>query len=145
MDPSELVGTWKLVSMTTQHADGSVDYLFGQDATGYIFYLADGYMSVNLTAGGREPYATSDFMLASERERAAAAATCISYAGPYEIDGDQIVHHIEVSLFPNWIGSEQRRFFHLVGNQLTLSTPPIIVDGKEQRGYLIWERLSKRD
>jgi len=52
-----------------------------------------------------------------------------------------VIHHIEISLFPNWVGVDQVRSFSLEGDRLTLSTPPMLVEGVEQAGHLTWERV----
>jgi hypothetical protein len=77
-------------------------------------------------------------------EMAAAIRALISYGGSCEVRGDQVIHHVEVSLYPNWIGDEQVRSFTFEGERLVLSTDPILYGilygGIEYRGYLIWER-----
>lgn len=44
----------------------------------------------------------------------------MAYAGTYEIDGNSVVHYVDISLFPNWIGGEQRRIARLDGDRLAL-------------------------
>ncbi len=75
-------------------------------------------------------------------EQATAAAGYISYAGPYEVREDIVVHRVEVSLFPNWIGSTQERYYEFTGEHLSLSTAPLLLDGREQRAFLVWERAA---
>jgi hypothetical protein len=67
----------------------------------------------------------------------------ISYYGPYGFDSEKgfVVHHVEGSLFPNWEGQLQKRFFELSGNRLKLSTPPTLWGGGEVVGVLLWERI----
>jgi len=68
----------------------------------------------------------------------------ISYFGPYEFDAEEgfVLHHVEGSLFPNWEGQAQKRFFELSGNRLTLSTPPTLWGGGgEIVAVLTWERI----
>jgi hypothetical protein len=54
------------------------------------------------------------------------------------------VHHVEVSLFPNWVGSAQERVYACSGDRLSLSTAPLLQRGSEQRAYLVWERAGER-
>ena len=65
----------------------------------------------------------------------------ISYSGRFEVMGDTVTHVIEVSLFPNWIGERQERFYELIGNQLTLSTPLQLVGGMKLSSHLVWEKV----
>ncbi|MEJ7815293.1 MAG: lipocalin-like domain-containing protein, partial [Rubrobacter sp.] len=62
--------------------------------------------------------------------------------GRYDFLGDTVVHHGEMSLFPNWIGADQERLVDLRGNRLTLSTRALLLRGIQQTAHLIWERVS---
>jgi hypothetical protein len=118
-----------------------VEYPFGPDAQGYIVYAADGYMSVAIMRAGRRPFAVPDLLLGTLEEQAQAAATYVSYAGRYELEEGKVIHYVEISLFPNWIGTRQERFCEFAGDRLTLSTPPLLAGGRKQRHYLVWERV----
>lgn len=142
MDASRLVGTWRLVSMEVREASGGASHPFGRDAVGYLLYSADGYMSGAIMAAGRPAFAEDGVLGGSAEERAGAAATYISYAGRYEVRGDRVAHHVEVSLFPNWVGGTQERFCGFVGDRLALSTGPMVVAGAERRVHLVWERAA---
>ena len=65
-------------------------------------------------------------------------------AGPYEVDEqNQIVtHHMSVSMNPTWLGDTQPRYVKLDGDILEITSPPVIVDGKEQNTKLIWKRVT---
>lgn len=142
MDRNRFVGTWRLLSWEARGTTGKATYPVGQDATGYISYSSDSYVSVAIMFGERPLFVAGDLLAGNQEERAAAAATYVSYAGPYEVLADRVVHHIEVSLFPNWVGSRQERFFEFTDNRLTLSTAPILAGGIERRHYLVWEQAA---
>jgi Lipocalin-like domain len=59
----------------------------------------------------------------------------------YSFHGNHAVHHVELSLFPNWVGSDQERWVELVGDRLTLSASPLLVAGKQQVPRLVWGRI----
>jgi len=88
----------------------------------------------------RPKFATDDVLGGTTEERAEAARTYVAYCGQYEIKDNTVIHHIQASLFPNWVGTDQERFFEFKDDRLTLSTPLIPIGGKEQRAYLIWKR-----
>jgi hypothetical protein len=140
MTPNPLIGTWKLVSWENRTLDGQVSYPFGKDAAGYIIYTNDGYMFVSIMRAKREPFASGDLLGGSLEEKANAAETYLSYGGRYEYQGDAVIHHVELSLFPNWVGGEQERLVELSGTRLILSTAPFLLGGKQQTAHLIWER-----
>ena len=142
MTTNALVGTWRLLSWETRSVDGHISYPFGQDAVGYITYNPDGYMFVAIMRPNRAKFVTGDLLRGSTEEKAQAAESYASYCGRYEFQGDRVMHYVELSLFPNWIGLSQERLVELAGNRLTLSTRPILLDGKQQTAHLVWERVS---
>lgn len=141
MTQASFVGTWRLVSFEARTADGQVSYPWGKDTVGYIMYREDGYMSGSIMSANRPEFAAGGIKGGSTEEKAAAADTYISYCGKYEVQGDIVIHHIELSLFPNWVGVDLKRIFRFDGDRLLLSTPPILADGIERTGHLIWERV----
>jgi hypothetical protein len=141
MATNPFVGTWRLVSCEQRTKDGQISYPFGQDPVGYIIYSHDGYMAVAFMSPNRGRFADGDIAGGTTEEKVAAVETYISYCGRYEVQGDRVIHHIEVSLFPNWIGVDQERFFELDGDELSLSTPPLLVNGVQQAAYLVWKRV----
>ena len=141
MTANPLIGTWRLLSWENRSVGGEISYPLGKDAVGYIMYGRDGYMSVAIMRPDRAKFAAGDLLGGSARERAQAAVTYVSYCGRYEFRGDTVVHHVELSLFPNWIGVEQERPVEVRGNRLTLSTSPILLGGVQRTAHLIWERV----
>ena len=139
MSGKPLIGTWKLSSWDTRDDEGDVAYPFGRDAPGYITYTEDGTVSVVITTAGRFPFASGDLLGGTTEEKAAAAETCVAYCGTYEIKGDRVFHHVEVSSFPNWAGSAQERIFERNGDRLLLRSLPYLLGGRQQTAYLLWE------
>jgi hypothetical protein len=139
MDP--FVGTWRLVSFELRTSDGQVNYPYGKDAIGYVMYSHDGYVTFTVMSANRPKFASADIAAGSSAEKAAAVDTYFSYCGTYKVRGDRVIHHLEVSLFPNWIGGDQERIFEFKGNRLILRTPPLSWGGREQTGMVTWERV----
>ncbi|HGL6718156.1 lipocalin-like domain-containing protein [Burkholderia contaminans] len=142
----QLVGAWRLVSYEIRPRDGSaITYPLGRDARGWILYTPDGYMSAQLMAAGRPPYADGDLQGGTADERAAAAGGYIAYSGPFQVaDDGTLTHEMDVSLFPNWIGNVQQRAVRLYGDRLQLGTAaPIRIDGREVDAVLLWERAGR--
>ncbi len=140
--PGPLIGTWKLLSCEVRYSDGSVSYPWGRDAQGFLIYSTDGYMMAVLCNAHRPRFAGNDLVHASPEEQAQAAQTYLSYGGPYELQGKTLIHHVQVSLFPNWVGQDQVRVIEeLEGDRLTLRAQPMLIAGKVGTGYLIWKRV----
>src|SRR3712207_2785635 len=107
MVSNPLVGVWRLISWENRDEDGEVTYPLGKNAVGYIMYSPDGYMFVAIMSPARARFGADDLLRASTQEKAEAAETYVSYCGRYTFDGDTVVHHVHLSLFPNWIGVDQ--------------------------------------
>jgi hypothetical protein len=86
-------------------------------------------------------FAADDLLSATKEEEVQAEESYLSYCGRYDFDGDTVIHHVELSLFPNWVGGDQERLVDLRGRRLTLSTRPLLLRGIQQTAHLIWERV----
>ncbi len=138
---STLLGSWRLLSWEHRSEDGDIDYPMGDDAVGFIHYLAGGRMAVAIMTAQRARFAGDDLLGGSQAEKADALATFIAYCGRFEVHGGVVAHEVEVSSFPNWTGTRQERLMKLQGDRLMLSTAPLLLGGRMQTAHLIWERM----
>jgi hypothetical protein len=138
-----LVGTWRLASLERRDLNGMVFSSETQDDSGYLTYTADGYVSATITGRRRAAFASQDRRRGTAEEKVAAFDTYVSYCGTYEVHDDTVTHHVLASLFPNWAGQDLKRTITWDGENLRLSTPPTVLDGKTQTVSILWERLSK--
>jgi hypothetical protein len=113
---------------------------------GYVVYTADGRMITTISRAHRAPIG-GDLLSASPRGRAEAAASFVAYSGTFRLEGDEVVHDVEMSLFPDWVGTRQRRHVSLTddGATLTLSSIPPTAGGPSVCRRLIWERVMGSD
>ena len=132
-DQRVLVGAWRLISWENRTADGQVSFPMGADAVGYLIYTDDGRFSVMISRRKRANFSSDDLL----------GGTFVAYAGRYTFDNHQVVHHVELSLFPNWVGSQQRRFAELSEDALTLTARPLLLAGELRVPYLVWERVHR--
>jgi hypothetical protein len=66
----------------------------------------------------------------------------VSYCGRYEVRGESVFHHVEMSLFPNWVGTQQERYFQFAGDRLILSTPPFTnATGDIETARITWQKI----
>ncbi len=135
-----LIGTWRLVSCEHVYSDGRVERPFGDSPIGRLVYTPDGYMIVMLGDPNRPLFKSHGIFEGSEGELAAAARGFIAYSGRCELSEDQVVHRVDVSLFPNWIGTAQLRKYEINGERVRFSTRPFVSNGIEQTAHLVWER-----
>jgi hypothetical protein len=116
----------------------------GDVPEGLLVYSGDGTMIVLMAEADRPRIASDDVTGGTEAERAHAFATFIAYGGPFEVDGNVVSHHVEMSQFPNWVGTVQKRRWELDGStsRLTLTSPPVTAGGATRIQRLTWERAS---
>jgi hypothetical protein len=136
-----VVGTWRLVSASALTADGRlIADPFGSNPTGVINYTPDGRMTAIISHGGRTPL-SGDRISSPASERAQAFATFFAYAGRYSVNGDKVIHHVEISSVQNWVNTDMVRLVTFGDDRITLRTPPISVGGTNQTTDLVWERV----
>jgi hypothetical protein len=140
----KFIGTWKLVSWTVEQADGEVtDSPLGSNPLGSLMYQPGARMSVALMRPDRPRFASNNLVDATPEEIKAGFEGYLAYCGSYEVNEAErfIIHRLEFSSFPNWVETDQKRYFEFTGNRLTLKTPPVTVMGPVEVHSLVWERL----
>lgn len=136
-----LVSTWRLKSHI-QHtiATGERFPPRGLKPQGLVTYTADGRFSLINVPGERS---APESIRPTDKEALALFFGLTAYAGRYTVEGDVVVHHVEVSWNEMWTGTEQRRRFRVEGNELTLIAGPSAnhMDGKVVEATLVWDRV----
>jgi hypothetical protein len=142
-----IIGAWRLRRYVEYPCNGSPPREpMTARPEGLILYTADGFMSAQLCAPGRRPFASGDWFVASCDEFRAEATSYIAYSGPWQMGPDQntIIHGMDVSLFPNWCGQRQARRVRIDGDQLFLaSVAPLYSGGMLINAELQWCRAGR--
>jgi hypothetical protein len=134
-----LVGTWKLVSVTSTTSAGERDEApCGRNPAGFLTYGVDGRVFAMISHDGRKPLSVA----VRAEEQAEAFKTFLAYAGSYTLRGEKVIHHIEVSSIQNYVGTDLVRSVQFEGDRIVLVTPPTPSNGKMQTFELIWQRLA---
>lgn len=148
MNPDELrkalLGAWRLVSYrATAVEGGDVVEPFGSRPQGLIMYTPGGHMSAQIMRPGRPAFREGRLERGLPEELSAAALGYMAYGGTYEVpEDDLVVHHVELSLFPNWVGVPQVRAVGWDGPRLRLALrEPAPIWGARRDGVLVWERV----
>jgi hypothetical protein len=138
---ARLLGTWKLVSAIREEKPSGVKTdLFGSNPTGFLNYSPDGRMLTLIVRGDRKRPAGYPI---SPAEAEGLFRSLMTYAGTWEVRGDEVFHYVDASANEIWTGSEQKRFYKLDGDRLSLSTPVNAdpIDGKISIRSMIWEKV----
>jgi hypothetical protein len=137
----DLVGTWRLLEWASDGEDGIV-YPMGEAPEGVLVYTTDGTMITTIGRTGRPPLDGGDMVDGPVDQRLDAMATFIAYSGTFRAEDGDVVHDVTMSLFPNWIGTTQRRHVALNadGRRLVLSADPFVLRGRLSTQRLTWER-----
>ena len=137
-DREQIHGVWKLVAYEVEiQTTGQKELPMGQNPTGYVIFTPEGRAFFILTGGGRKPGKTV-------QERADLLSSLVAYTGTYRLEGDKWITKVEVAWNPEWVGTEQTRFFKTEGNRLQVLTPwrvmPNWPDKGMQRSIVSFER-----
>ncbi len=123
---ARFLGSWKLVGVNREEVATGRKLDTDLQQTGYISYTPDGRMMVMIA----RHFPDKDDEITA-------------YAGNWRVDGDSVIHDVEMAVRAPWKGTRQVRGYRFEGNRLTLS-PPVSEDyihGSVTRRSLEWEKL----
>ena len=137
-DSEKFVGSWHLIEWTAELTNGEIIFPSGKDAKGRITYEAEGDMAVQIMKNNPAKFLSEDPLQARPNEIVDSYGGFIAYCGQYVVNhnSNQVVHQIEISSFPNWVGQNQVRYYEFRDDLLILSTD-VIGSGRHK---LIWKR-----
>ena len=138
----QLLGAWTLVSLTRLVGDVEEPGMLGREAIGRIIFAPDGHMCFNAMRPNRSKFGSRDFQAGTPEEKTAAYDSYTGYCGRYEVNEQErsVVVRVELSSYPNWTGTTQKRFVEVAGNRLRLNSPPIHSEGRQIVAVAVWER-----
>ena len=128
----DLLGTWELVDWRVFCNGEFYKFPMEEDGMGQLIYTDAGIMSGFLMR--------ADYKDEPARSPAA-AVKCLSYAGTFRIEGDEVIHDVTLATIPEWIGNPLIRTIDWRGDQLLLKTEAEVGrDGKAYSNELLWRR-----
>ena len=139
----KIIGVWELQIWETVVDGKVVGYPLGEKASGFIAYHSIGFMSVNISAPDRVRLATDDPFAGDPKLVALDAKGYLSYCGPFSVVSEnEVIHHLELCSFENWVGTDQHRHaeLDLTNDTLILSTTPVLTHGRMGCNRLTWKR-----
>ncbi|MBM4218213.1 MAG: lipocalin-like domain-containing protein [Gammaproteobacteria bacterium] len=140
MKAEDVIGAWTLIDWRIVYPDGTITHPFGNSATGYIVYAANGVMTASICANPRGRFNKCNARDASAEQKSAAFDSYFHYAGAWRIEDDGVVHEVTMALNPDMTGTQQRRHAARDGDMLTLSTKEFATSGVVRHHILRWRR-----
>ena len=143
MMDNRFVGTWKLISFEIDLTDGTVMEPYGDNPLGKVIFDNNGNFVAQLMKSDRKEFDANNQLGGTPEEIKEAFEGYTAYYGTYEVKDDKtLVNKVEGSLYPNWIGGEQIRYYKFYDNYSEMRTPPTKMGDIEYTGILKWERLT---
>jgi len=142
----KFIGTWRLMSVEARRPNGEVASTparYGTKTIGYLMYDNTGHVAVQIMRPDRPKFAINDIDKGTPEELKAAWEGYSAYFGTYEINEAEsfVVHHVEGSSFPNYVGSDQKRFYELSGDALVLKPPQRQIGNEQLSMRITWQRV----
>jgi Lipocalin-like domain len=136
----QLVGSWTLLSWEQKKGDGTKLERYGASPKGIAFFDDGDRYIITVMRSDRTKYTSNALWQGTPDENKETADGTITYFGTYSISeaDSSIAIHIEGSSFPNWNGTNQKRFVAIAGEQLTLTVRPPGGDVVD----VIWKRAN---
>jgi Lipocalin-like domain len=132
-------GVWKLKKYSRRFLDtGEVRSDMLPQA--YILYTPGGFMMSITVEEKRAPPASE---VLTDEERVCLFKSIISaYSGTYVVEGDTVIHDVNLSWNEAWTGTKQMRLFKVTGDALVIETTPRTAgtDTRQFINTLTWER-----
>ena len=121
-----MIGAWELVSYRAHSTKNPEEFIcpMGEEVRGILMLTPDGYMGAQIQEPGAKNVKSGDLNGGTDEELAERARHYFGYTGPATIDEsgpEPILKSVlQLSAFPNWLGSTQTRIVKLEGDKLTL-------------------------
>lgn len=154
MPREDFYGVWRLLSFRDMKSSAD-RHPFGPSPSGIIVYDRSGLMTVTIVTtaltqhavnraeddANKEPAFPGEFQCLGTDEWSKLFDGCLSYFGKFTVDDDAklVIHHVEGSNRPSFVGKNLARAFRFDGDTLELRpvAPP---SGAELA--LVWNRTS---
>lgn len=132
--------TWRLVSGTVDRGGKKV-HLTAPRLQGFLMFDSNDHFLIVITRSDRPKFASNSGQAGTRGGNISTLQSSIASFGTYSInDPDHTINvHIEGSTFPKWVGTDQKRWFAVDGDQLKLvnSSP----SGGRGTAELVWQRV----
>ncbi len=116
----QLVGAWRVMLIDRIAADGSRTPLYGPNPAGQLVFDASGHYAGLIGRNAIAKFAANDPKAGTPDENKAVVQGTFADTGRYTVnETDKTIDlQIELSTFPNWTGTRQKRSVMIAGDDL---------------------------
>jgi hypothetical protein len=134
----DLVGAWIAISNVAEQG-GVKSEPYGASPQGVLIFEADGRYGLILSRKDLPKFISNSRTNGTADENKAVVQGTISHFGRYTVSpaDKSIVFYIELSTYPNFNGTEQKRSFELIGDVLKYTVPAFSGGGT---AVAVWKR-----
>jgi Lipocalin-like domain len=137
----ELVGAWTLVSITVNQGGQKKIEPFGPAPKGSLIFESNSRFSIAVTRSDLPKLGSNSRVSGTAEENAAIVQGTIAYFGTYSVSAEDhlVTIHVEGSTFPNWVGTDQKRLFTIIGDELRYTDSNR--SSGEGTALVVWKRV----
>ena len=136
----ELVGAWTMVSITVNQGGQKKIEPFGPTPKGSLIFESNGRFSITVTRTDLPKFGSGSRVAGTPEENAAIVQGTIAYFGTYSVGVEDhlVTVHVEGGTFPNWVGTDQKRLFTIIGDELRYTN--VNRSSGEGTALVVWKR-----
>ncbi|MFH7015911.1 lipocalin-like domain-containing protein [Flavobacterium sp. FlaQc-47] len=139
----EIAGTWTLVAVENNNADGTKTFPYGTNAKGILFFDSKGNYAIQIYKNERQKIASGDKNNCTAEENISIVQGSNSHFGSYKIDeiNKTLTFKIQTASFPNWENTEQKRYYTFNNNQIKYVVTNTTQGGNKVTAEVVWKKL----
>ena len=139
---SQVVGMWKLVSAEAEQNGKKIEF-FGPNPVGLYIFDASGRFAGQVMRSDLPKFASGNRYQGTPEENKAVVQGFIGYFGTYTvIEPGTLVLHIVASSYPNFDGTDQKRFISIHGDEMQYRSAATSFGAS---AHQVWKRLGPGD
>ena len=121
-------GVWSLVTYLVEVKESDETFPpMGNNPSGYVIFTPEGRLAFTLSAEGRQA-------AESIEDSAGLLSSMIAYTGTYTLEDNRWITRVDVAWNPEWVGTEQTRYFRIDDDRLTVTTPWRVMPNWPEKG-----------
>jgi lipocalin-like protein len=121
----QLAGTWLMATNITIRPDGSKTDTYGPNAQGIAIFDSSDRFTLVTTRSDLPRFASNNRATGTANENSAVVQGSLAYFGTYSVNETEKSYtvQIEASIFPNWVGTAQKRMIAISEDEFTITNP----------------------